>query len=102
MKVILSTTSNIDEAKKIANFLIENHLAACINIVPMVISVYEWDNSIQNDNEALMIIKTSDEKAEIVTEKILELHSYSLPEVIALDVEGGNSQYIDWVVNQVK
>lgn len=101
MRIILSTTANQEEAQKIANILIKEHIAACVNIVPMVISVYEWENSIQNDNEALMIIKTSEEKVQIATKKILELHSYSLPEVIAIDAKEGNSEYINWVINQV-
>lgn len=102
MKIILSTTQNIDEAKAIAKTLIENKMAACINIVPKIISIYEWENSIQNDKEALMIIKTSDDMAEIAKNTILELHSYTLPEVIFLDVTDGNKDYIDWVLNQVQ
>lgn len=102
MKVILSTTPNIDEAKNIAKTLIEQKLAACINIVPKVISIYEWENVIHDDEEALMIIKTSDEMAETTKKNILELHSYTLPEIIFLDVKDGHKNYIDWVINQVK
>jgi len=102
MKIILSTTPNIEEAKNIAKILIEKKLAACINIIPKIISIYEWENSIQNDAEAMMIIKTSDEMAEKAKNTILELHSYTLPEVIFLDVNDGNQDYINWVLNQVK
>ena len=62
MKIILSTTPNIEEAQNIAQVLIEKKLAACINIIPKIISIYEWENSIQNDTEAMMIIKTSQDK----------------------------------------
>ncbi|MEI8377894.1 MAG: divalent-cation tolerance protein CutA [bacterium] len=102
MKIILSTTPNIDKAKTIAKALVETKLAACINIVPKVISIYEWENAIQNDEEAMMIIKTSDEMAEKAKNKILELHAYTLPEVIFIDINDGNKDYIDWVSNQVQ
>jgi periplasmic divalent cation tolerance protein len=102
MKIILSTTSSVDEAKNIAKTLIEKKLAACINIVPKVISIYEWENSIQDNTEAMMIIKTSDDMAESAKNAILELHSYTMPEVIFVDVNDGNQDYINWVSNQVK
>lgn len=102
MKIILSTTPNIEEAQKIAQILVEKKLAACINILPQVISVYEWENKIQNDSEALMIIKTSKEKAEIAKNEILKLHSYTLPEVIFLEPTEGHAEYKNWVINQVR
>lgn len=102
MKIILSTTANIDEAKTIANALIAKKLAACVNIIPQVISVYEWKNSIQNDTEALMIIKTSDEMADLAKEEILKLHSYTLPEIVYLDSTGGHFEYEKWISGQVE
>lgn len=102
MEVILSTTQNLEEAKTIADFIVKNHLAACVNIIPTVLSVYEWENEIKNDNEALMIIKTSKEQIESVIKKIKELHSYSVPEIICLDVTDGNQDYINWVLKQSK
>lgn len=101
MKIILSTTPNIEEAQKIAQSLVEKRLAACVNILPQVISVYEWENKIQNDSEVLMIIKTSKEKAEMAKDEILKLHSYTLPEVIFLEPKGGHTEYKNWVINQV-
>jgi len=102
MKIILSTTSNKEEAQKIAKVLISKKLAACINIIPQIISMYEWQNNFENDEESLMIIKTSDEMANFVKETILELHSYTLPEIIFLDTTGGHFEYENWVLNQLK
>ena len=102
MKIILSTTKNIDEAKNIAKILIEKKIAACINIVPKIISIYEWDNTLQNDEKALMIIKTSDKMAETVKKTILKIHSYTLPEIIFIDIKDGHQDYINWILNQVK
>jgi periplasmic divalent cation tolerance protein len=99
MKIILSTTKNIEEAKNIAKILIEKKMAACVNIIPKVISIYEWENTLQNDEEAIMIIKTSDEMAKIVQKTILELHSYTLPEIIFIDIKDGHQDYINWVLN---
>ncbi len=101
MKIILSTTPNLQEAEKIAKSLVEKHLAACVNIVPQIVSCYEWEGEIQNDNEALMIIKTSKEKAEKVEKEILNLHSYTLPEIIFLEPTGGYQDYKNWVLKQV-
>ena len=102
MKIILSTTSNAEEAQKIAQTLVEKKLAACVNIVPKIISVYEWENEIQNDPEALMIIKTTKDKAEQAKEEILKLHSYTLPEIVFLDPTGAHQEYQNWVLNQLK
>lgn len=101
MKIILSTTPNREEAQKIARHLVENKLAACVNIVPQVLSVYEWEGEIQNDEEALMIVKTSSKKAEQAKEAILELHSYSLPEIVFLTPTGGSEDYQNWLLKQV-
>lgn len=101
MKLILSTTSSLEEAEKIGKILVEKKLAACINIIPQITSIYEWEGEIQNDTEALMLIKTSKEKAEIVKEEILSLHSYTLPEIIFLDPTGSHKDYKNWVLKQV-
>jgi len=102
MKVILSTTSTLEEAQKIGKILIEKKLAACINIVPKIISIYEWEGEIQNEAEALIIVKTSKEKAEETKNAILKIHSYTMPEIIFLEPTGGSEDYKNWVLNQVK
>ena len=109
------TAPNSDKAKEIAGGLVSNKLAACVNIIPGITSVYEWEGKIENDSEVLMMIKTRSarigELTEFVkskstsTEKIymddliffLENHPYDVCEVITTSIEGGNKEYLDWI-----
>ncbi len=100
--VVLSTVSNKEEAKKIAKVLVEVKLAACVNIVDKVESIYEWQGKIQEDSEVLMIIKTKNELFESVMKKIKELHSYEVPEIVALDIKQGSYDYLKWIDEVVK
>jgi len=94
---IFSTASNKEEAKKIANVLVKEKLAACVNIVDKIESVYEWQGEIQEESEVLMIIKTKSELFESLKKKIKELHSYEVPEIIALDIKDGSDDYLKWI-----
>ena len=100
--VILSTSSSMEEATKIAEKLVSDHLVACVNIVPSVQSIYWWNNAVQRDQEILMIIKTEASKFEPVQEAILSLHSYEVPEIIALPLEHGSNQYLQWIEDSLK
>jgi len=95
--IILNTTSNIDEAKKIAYSLVESKLAACVNIIPKMISIYSWKEDIWEDEEYLIIIKTRKDNFEPVKDKIKALHSYELPEIVMLKLEDGFKDYLDWI-----
>jgi len=95
--VILVTTKDALEAKKIAKILIEEKLAACVNIVPKIESIYSWEDKIVEDNESLMIIKTKQTLFEKLAQKIKEIHSYSVPEIIALPIEAGSAEYLNWL-----
>lgn len=98
--IILSTTSNIDEAKKIANALVKDKLAACVNILPRIMSIYSWKDEIWEDEEYLLIIKTVKENFESVKNKIKELHSYELPEVVMIKMEDASKEYFDWILKE--
>jgi len=98
--VILNTTSNIEEAKKIANALVKSKLAACVNIIPKIISIYSWKNDIWEDEEYLLFIKTKKDKFEAVRDKIKSIHSYELPEVIMLNIQDGLQDYLSWINNE--
>lgn len=96
-RVVLTTAGSEDEARKIARHLVESQLAACVNIVPQVESVYRWQGKIESAREWLLIIKTSAELFPAVREAICELHSYEVPECIALSIEDGSSEYLEWL-----
>jgi len=95
--VILVTTESEEEAKKIAAALIDSRLAACANIVKSVQSVFRWQGKVEDEPETLMILKSVAGKLDALTAKVKELHSYDVPEVIALPIVGGSSEYLNWV-----
>lgn len=95
--VVLVTTSNREEASAIAEALVSERLAACVNIVSAVESVYRWEGRINRDNETMMIIKTIDDRYADLERRVKELHSYSAPEIIALRIERGSEQYLTWL-----
>ena len=95
--VILSTTGSMEEASKIADHLVANHLVACVNILPSVHSVYWWNHSVNHDNEILMIMKTEASQVPKVEAAIRSLHSYQVPELIVLPVNYGLPEYLKWM-----
>jgi periplasmic divalent cation tolerance protein len=100
--VILVTAANHDESRKIARRLVEAELAACVNILPPIESVYRWQGQIAEEGECLLIIKSAKALyAEIETE-ILRLHSYRTPEIICLPIVEGSRNYLQWISESVK
>jgi periplasmic divalent cation tolerance protein len=95
--VVLSTCASVKEATRIATELVEKRLAACVNLVSGVRSVYRWKNKIEKSQEVLLVIKTSRALFENVRSQIEKLHSYELPEVIALPLVDGAEQYLEWI-----
>ncbi len=100
-RVVLSTAGSEDEARKIAHHLVERHLAACVNIVPRIESIYRWQGKVESSQEWLLLIKTTAAQFDAVRDAIGELHSYDVPECIALRVEGGSEEYLQWLGNSV-
>ncbi|KKK45175.1 hypothetical protein LCGC14_0778180 [marine sediment metagenome] len=99
--LFLVTVPNLLEGQKIARNLVENKLAACVNIIKDIFSVYSWKGQIEEENEYLLLIKTTEEKSEIIIQKIKEIHSYSEPECIGFKIEKGSSKYLNWIKNSV-
>lgn len=94
---ILITTSNMDEAEMIGRTLVEEGIAACANIVEGVRSIYRWKGEVCDDRECLMVVKTTAANFDAVERRVRELHSYEVPEVIALPIVQGSKPYLDWV-----
>ena len=101
-RIILTTAGSAEEARKIATALVEQRLAACVNIVPQVESVYRWQDKVETAREWLLVIKTSQKRYKAIEKAIRELHSYELPEVVSVAIEGGSKDYLKWLAGQVK
>ena len=100
--LILTTVSTEKEGRMIANELVQNRLAACVNILPKIYSVYEWDNAIQNDTEVLLLIKSTTEREKDVYSTVQSLHSYDNPELITLPIQNGSDAYLQWIQHSVQ
>lgn len=100
-RIVLTTASSDEEARKIAHALVERRLAACVNIVPQVASIYRWQGKIEEAQEWLLIVKTTTAAFGQVSEAIAELHSYDVPECICLTIEDGSPNYLEWIAESV-
>jgi periplasmic divalent cation tolerance protein len=96
-KLVLTTASSSDEARRIARALVERRLAACVNILPQIESVYRWKGKVEEAQEWLLIIKTTAAGFERVRDVIRELHSYELPECVCVSIEDGSPEYLKWI-----
>lgn len=95
--VVFVTASNEDEAAKIARTLIEVRLAGCVNIIKNIRSIYNWQDKIEDEAEVLMIIKTQKPLLNALIKKVKELHSYTVPEIIAMPIIEGSEDYLKWL-----
>jgi periplasmic divalent cation tolerance protein len=101
-RIVLSTAGSEEEARKVAHHLVERQLAACVNIVPHVESIYRWQDKVESSREWLLLIKTTAEKFADVRDAVRELHSYDLPECIAITIDDGSAPYLEWIGQSVK
>lgn len=95
--VIFITASSEDEAAKIASSLVQEHLVACVNIVPNVRSLFFWQGGTQDERESLLICKGRLSHMDRIIRRVKSLHSYTVPEIIALPIIAGSSEYLEWV-----
>ena len=100
--LVFCTVSTENEALQIAQALVEREEAACVNVVPMIRSVYRWKGKIASENEHLMIVKTTQPLLEDVKKTVKELHSYELPEIVAVSVDDGDKNALNWIRSVVK
>ena len=101
-RIVLSTAGSEEEARKIARHLVHHQLAACVNIIPQVGSIYRWQGKVEESREWLLLIKSTAENFSKVSDAISELHSYDLPECVALSIENGSAAYLEWIGNSVR
>ena len=100
--IILTTVSAAEEGRSIANTLVEKQLAACVNIIPKISSVYRWKGKIQSETEVLLLIKTTKDLEAEVYQEVQAVHSYDTPELITLPITNGSETYLDWMTDAVR
>lgn len=95
--VVLVATKDSAEAERIAKQLVDERLAACVNVLPNVSSTYRWKGKVEHASEALLLVKTSNEKLDGLIARVKELHSYEIPEILVLPIERGSKEYLKWL-----
>jgi periplasmic divalent cation tolerance protein len=98
---VLTTVGLLKKAEELASALVERRLAACVNIVGPIRSIYRWKDAIEHESEYLLVIKTTAERAADLAAAFAELHPYELPERVELSIEGGSDDYLEWLGSQV-
>jgi periplasmic divalent cation tolerance protein len=99
--LILVTTGGRDDAERLGEGLVVEHLAACCSVVPTVHSFYFWNGQLQREHEALLLIKTLESSAPAVQDYVRKHHNYENPEILQLEIQGGSSTYLNWLERQV-
>lgn len=99
--VALSTVGSAEDAERIARTLVERRLAACVNVVPRLVSIYRWKGGVERDEESLLVIKTRADRVDALRESLVALHPYELPELLVLPVAAGHAPYLAWIVESV-
>jgi len=99
--LVLTTAGSEPQAQEIGRALVERRLAACVNVLAPACSIYRWEGRVVEEEERLLLIKTTERRFEAVRLAIHELHSYQVPEVIALPIQGGDATYLAWLTESV-
>jgi len=99
--VAFSTVGSAQDAERIAHALVERRLAACVSVVPGVVSHYRWQGAVERAEERLLVIKTRGDRLEALRAALVALHPYELPELVALPIAGGHPPYLAWIDESV-
>ncbi len=100
--MVLVTAPTAEKAAEIARAVVEERLAACGNVVPGLRSIYRWEGKVHDEGEALLVLKTARDRLDALRARVLALHPYDVPEVIALPVEAGSAPYLAWIVGETR
>jgi len=99
--LVLTTVARAEDAERLAEELVGRRLAACVNVLPGVRSIYRWKGAIEREEERLLLVKTRADRFEALREAILSLHPYEVPEVVAVPIEAGSAAYLRWLDESV-
>lgn len=99
--VVFCTVSSLEEGRRLAREVVDQRLAACVNLIPKVESIYRWQGAVESAEEVLLVVKTTPARFAELRDKIAELHSYDVPEILALPVTDGSASYLRWLGAQV-
>lgn len=99
--IVLVTTHEKSDAESIACKLVEEKLAACVNILPSIKSIYRWNGRIEKSGEDLLIFKTNQDNLDELIKRVKELHSYDVPEILAFQIEKGSEEYLEWLKDNI-
>ena len=100
-KLVLTTSPDLPTAHRLAAGLVENKLAACVNIIPSVVSIYKWQGQLEQSQESQLIIKTHERKLADIDSFIKQTHPYEVPELIVLDIKDGGEAYLNWIETEL-
>ena len=95
------TAGSLDEARQIGEHLVAGRLAACVNIIEGMHSIYRWEGEIQKDREVVMIAKTTRDRLPALVEAVKNLHSYDCPCIVSFNIDGGNPEFLEWIGTEV-
>jgi len=101
-RLVLTTCGSEEEAERIAQYLVENRLAACVNVIPQIKSIYRWQDKVESAREWLLVVKTTSKNFDQVRDAIRGLHSYEVPECISLMIDDGSATYLEWIDDSTK
>lgn len=100
--LVYMTAADAAEAEKVGAALVEKRLAACVNVLDGIRSMFWWDGAVQKENEVAFIAKTAEDRLEALTQEVRAQHSYDVPCVVALPMEGGDAEFLDWIVDATR
>jgi periplasmic divalent cation tolerance protein len=99
--LVYITAATPEDAKAIGSAIVGEQLAACANVIPGMTSIYRWEGEVRQDSEAVLILKTTEDRLDALTARVRALHPYDLPCIVALPVGGGNPAFLDWIAREV-
>lgn len=100
-RLVYCTTSGLAEAEEIGRKLVEERRVACANLIPQMISIYEWEGKLEQASEAILLLKTTEDQISSLIPRIVELHSYETPAILTIPVESGSAEFLKWISDQV-